>query len=144
MVVRPEGAVKVDVVKRKVIALWLHFFLNRIGSKHPEFLLALLDDLNVSNRHKIIIKSRYIDKLKFKQIPGVKGVNPSTVVTGSPLPFTITINGSTAQLYNKYHLPIYSNRLCPRKRYCGAYVNNGTDAWVVLFNTPDCPQFASA
>lgn len=23
-------------------------------------------------------------------------VNPSTVVTGSPLPFTITINGSTA------------------------------------------------
>lgn len=71
-------------------------------------------------------------------------VNPSTVVTGSPLPFTITINGSTAQLYNKYHLPIYSNRLCPRKRYCGAYVNNGTDAWVVLFNTPDCPQFASA
>lgn len=61
-----------------------------------------------------------------------------------PLPFTITINGSTAQLYNKYHLPIYSNRLCPRKRYCGAYVNNGTDAWVVLFNTPDCPQFASA
>lgn len=75
VVVRPEGAVKVDVVKRKVIALWLHFFLNRIGSKHPEFLLALLDDLNVSNRHKIIIKSRYIDKLKFKQIPGVKGVN---------------------------------------------------------------------
>lgn len=72
---RPERAVKVDVVKRKVIALWLHFFLNRIGSKHPEFLLALLDDLNVSNRHKIIIKSRYIDKLKFKQIPGVKGVN---------------------------------------------------------------------
>lgn len=71
-------------------------------------------------------------------------VNPSTVVTGSPLPFTITINGSTAQLYNKYHLPIYSNRLCPRKRYYGAYVNNGTDAWVVLFNTPDCPQFASA
>lgn len=63
------------MVKRKVIALWLHFFLNRIGSKHPEFLLALLDDLNVSNRHKIIIKSRYIDKLKFKQIPGIKGVN---------------------------------------------------------------------
>ena len=41
-VVQPEGAVKVDVVKRKVIALWLHFFLNRIGSKHPEFLSDLL------------------------------------------------------------------------------------------------------
>lgn len=75
MVVRPEGVVEVDAVKHKIIALWLHFFLKRIGSKHPDFLLALLDDLNVSNRHKIIIKSRYIDKLKFKQIPGIKGVN---------------------------------------------------------------------
>lgn len=60
---QPEGAVKVDVVKRKVIALWLHFFLNRIGSKHPEFLSDLLNDLNISERHKIIIKSRYVDKL---------------------------------------------------------------------------------
>lgn len=73
--VQPEGAVKVDAVKRKIIALWLHFFLNRIGSKHPEFLSDLLNDLNISERHKIIIKSRYIDKLKFKQIPDVKGVN---------------------------------------------------------------------
>lgn len=72
---QPERAVKVDAVKRKIIALWLHFFLNRIGSKHPEFLSDLLNDLNISERHKIIIKSRYVDKLKFKQIPDVKGVN---------------------------------------------------------------------
>lgn len=75
MVARPEGVAEVDAVKHKIIALWLHFFLKRIGSKHPDFLLTLLDDLNVSNRHKIIIKSRYIDKLKFKQIPAVKGIN---------------------------------------------------------------------
>lgn len=70
--------------------------------------------------------------------------NPNTIVTGAPLPFTLTINGSTAQLYNKYHLPIYSNRLCPRKRYKGAYVNDSTNAWVILWDTPDCPQFATA
>ena len=75
MVARPEKGVKVDAVKRKIIAIWLHFFLNRIGSKHPDFLYALLNDLNISERHKIIIKSRYIEKLKFKQIPDVKGFN---------------------------------------------------------------------
>lgn len=69
-------------------------------------------------------------------------VNPETVVTGSPLPYTITINGSTAQLYNKYHLPVYTNRLCTRKVYKGWYVNNGTDAWVELRNTPDCRVYA--
>lgn len=70
--------------------------------------------------------------------------SPNTVVTGEPLPFTLTINGSTAQLYNKYHLPVYSNRLCPRKRYEGAYVNDGTNAWVILWDTPARPQFATA
>lgn len=70
--------------------------------------------------------------------------NPDTVVTGVPLPFTLTINGATAQLYNKYHLPIYSNRLCSRKRYKGAYVTDGTDAWVELFNTPCDPQYATS
>lgn len=69
---------------------------------------------------------------------------PSNVVTGAPLPYTITINGSTAQLYNKYYLPIYTNRLKPRKKYRGAYVNNGTDAWVILFDTPCDPQYATS
>lgn len=62
-------------VKAKIISLWLHFFLQRIGSKHPEFLFALLTDIDASERQKIIMRSRYVDKLKFKQIPDVKGVN---------------------------------------------------------------------
>ena len=32
--------------KRLIISLWLHFFLQRIGSKHPEFLSALLNDID--------------------------------------------------------------------------------------------------
>lgn len=62
-------------VKAKIISLWLHFFLKRIGSKHPEFLSALLTDINASKRQRIIIMSRYVDKLKFKEITGIKGVN---------------------------------------------------------------------
>lgn len=62
-------------VKAKIISLWLHFFLQRIGSKYPDFLSALLIDIDASERQKIIMPSRYVNKLKFKQIPDVKGVN---------------------------------------------------------------------
>lgn len=72
-------------------------------------------------------------------------VNPDTVVTGEPLPFTINVNGTAVPLLNKYALPINTNRLMPRKRYCGAFVEGetATDSYVILFNTPDCAQFAA-
>jgi hypothetical protein len=72
-------------------------------------------------------------------------VNPNTVVTGEPLPFTINVNGTAVPLLNKYALPINTNRLMPRKRYCGAFVEGATaaDSYVILFNTPDCAQFAA-
>lgn len=70
-------------------------------------------------------------------------VNPNTVVTGAPLPYTITVNGTAVSLYNKYYLPVYTNRLRSRKKYYGAYVaTDGGTPYVILFNTPDCPQFA--
>ena len=69
-------------------------------------------------------------------------VNPNTVVTGDPLAYTVTINGEAVPLLNKYSLPINTNRLCTRKRYYGSYVNLGTTAWVILWNTPDCARFA--
>jgi hypothetical protein len=62
---------------------------------------------------------------------------PSTVVTGSPLPFTITVNGVSNPLYDKYGLPIKSDSLCVRRRYFGAYVNDGTNKYVILWNTRD-------
>lgn len=64
-----------EKLKHLIISLWLHFFLQRIGSKHPEFLSALLIDIDATERQRIIVVSRYVDKLKFKQIPDVKGVN---------------------------------------------------------------------
>ena len=62
-------------LKHLIISIWLHFFLQHIGSKHPDFLSALLTDIKATKRQRIIISSRYINKLKFKQIPDVKGVN---------------------------------------------------------------------
>ena len=70
-------------------------------------------------------------------------VNPSTVVTGAPVPYTLTVNSESVALVNKYSLPIYTDRLKTRKKYYGAYVvPSGGDPYVILFNTPDCPCMA--
>lgn len=69
-------------------------------------------------------------------------VCPDSVVTGAPLPYTININGTSVPLLNKYALPIRTNRLRTRKRYFGSYVTSTTGPFVILWNTPDCAQFA--
>lgn len=70
-------------------------------------------------------------------------VNPGTVVTGAPLPYTITINGTAVNLLNRFGLPIYTSRLRTRKVYVGSYVVPTTgDPYVILLDTPTCPQFA--
>lgn len=72
-------------------------------------------------------------------------VNPNTVVTGEPLPYLVTINGTAVSLLNKYSLPIYSDRLHTRKRYYGSYVvPTSGSPYVILWNTPDCARFAKA
>ena len=87
-----------------------------------------------------ITNSTNISSLDYFEL--VLCLNPDTVVTGEPLPYTVTINGTAVPLNNKFGLPIYTNRLCKRKRYIGSYVSEGTTSYVILFNTPDCPQFA--
>lgn len=69
--------------------------------------------------------------------------NPNAVITGDPLPYQINVNGTNVSLLNKYALPIYSDRLKPRKRYYGSYVVPATGSpYVILWNTPDCPAYA--
>lgn len=62
----------------------------------------------------------------------------SDVVTGAPVPVFMTVNGSAANLYDKYHLPMTSDRLKCRFLYKGWYVNDGTNAWVELADFPFC------
>ena len=70
-------------------------------------------------------------------------VNPNTVVTGDPLPYTLTINGATANLVNNIGLPIYTNRLNTRKLYKGRYVVPATGTpYVILLNTPSDIRYA--
>lgn len=89
----------------------------------------------------IITNNTNIGDLAYFEL--VLTVNPNTVVTGTPLPYTLTINGETAKLFNNVGLPIYTNRLNMRKRYYGRYVVPSTgDPYVILLNTPSNIQYA--
>ena len=57
-------------LKREIIALWFsRCYLKRIAKKYPDFFLQMLDDELDSDKGKKIMIARYIDRLKFKQIP---------------------------------------------------------------------------
>ncbi len=104
---------------------------------HKSTSIELCDDqvqINVTN-------STNISDLEFFQL--VLCQNPNTIVTGDPIPFVINVNGENVDLLNKYGLEINSNRLKTRKLYNGRYiVKNNNNKWVILEDTPDCPQFA--
>lgn len=70
-VVKEEVVVVKELVKDKIISLWLHFWLKRVAKKYPDFFMKMLDDIVDSDKGKTIMKSRYIDRLKFKQISGL-------------------------------------------------------------------------
>lgn len=57
-----------ELVKAKIIALWLHIWLKRIARKYPLFFVKILDDLDLSEKQSKIMKYRYINGMKFKQI----------------------------------------------------------------------------
>lgn len=64
-------------------------------------------------------------------------LNPSAVILGAPVDYTLTVNGATAELKNRLGLPISTDHLQSRKRYKGYYVvpETGTP-YVILVNTP--------
>ena len=70
-VVKEEVVVVKELVKDKIISLWLHFWLKRVAKKYPDFFIKMLDDIVDSDKGKTIMKARYIDRLKFKQISGL-------------------------------------------------------------------------
>ena len=59
-----------DRAKASIIALWLHIWLKRIAKRYPEFFNQMLDDVKA----KVIMRARYINRMKFKQIPDVANV----------------------------------------------------------------------
>lgn len=57
--------------KDKIIALWLHIWLKRIAKRYPDFFEQILKDVIDSDKAQTIMRARYIQRLKFKQIPDV-------------------------------------------------------------------------
>ena len=60
-----------ELVRDKIISLCFHFWLKRIAKKYPDFFLKILDDVVDSDKGKLIMKARYMDQCKFKQIPSI-------------------------------------------------------------------------
>lgn len=58
-----------ELVKDKIISLWLHFWLKRIAKKYPDFFMKMMTDICDDDKSKEIMRLRYIYKLKFKSIP---------------------------------------------------------------------------
>lgn len=64
-------------------------------------------------------------------------INPNTVITGAPVDYTITVNGTAVALKNRFGLPISTDRLKMRRLYEGCYVVPATGApYVILLDTP--------
>lgn len=57
-----------ECLRDKIISLWLHLWLKRVARKYPMFFIQMLEDVVDSDKGKTIMKARYIERLKFKQI----------------------------------------------------------------------------
>lgn len=70
-------------------------------------------------------------------------LNPNNFITGSPVPYQITINGANVPVWDVWGYPIKTNRLCPRTRYKGKYVSGtGITTHITLANV--CCTIADA
>lgn len=64
-------------------------------------------------------------------------VNPDSVITGAPVNYTITINGTVATLLNRFGLPISTDHLETRRVYHGRYIiPTSGEPYVILLDTP--------
>lgn len=64
-------------------------------------------------------------------------INPNTVITGTPVDYSITVNGANIALKNRLGLPISTDRLRRRRLYEGRYVVPSTGGpYVILLDTP--------
>lgn len=53
-------------------------------------------------------------------------INPDDVITGAPVAYTITINGTAVPIVDVWGYPITTDRLCTRTLYKGRYVEGDT------------------
>ena len=62
-------------------------------------------------------------------------LNPNNIITGAPVPYQITVNGTNVPVWDVWGYPIKTDRLCPRKPYYGKYVTGtGITTHITLGN----------
>ena len=62
---------------------------------------------------------------------------PDSVITGVPVAYTVTINGTAVPIIDKWGYPITSDRLRTRTLYKGRYVTVAGASHVTLLNVCD-------
>lgn len=62
---------------------------------------------------------------------------PDSVITGVPVAYTVTINGTAVPVVDKWGYPITSDRLRTRTLYKGRYIVASDGAHVTLLNVCD-------
>ena len=102
--------------------------LHRGTSLTPEGVLTVTNPNNISN---------------FEDFNLVICLCPNNIITGSPVPYQITINGDDIPVRDIWGYPINTNRLSPRKVYRGKYVSGtGITTHITLVNV--CCTIADA
>ena len=62
---------------------------------------------------------------------------PDSVITSTPVAYTVTINGTDVPIIDKWGYPITTDRLRTRTLYKGRYIVTATGAHVTLLNVCD-------
>lgn len=61
---------------------------------------------------------------------------PNSVITGVPVAYTVTINGTAIPIVDMWGYPVMSDRLRTRKVYKGRYIVTSAGAHITLTNVP--------
>lgn len=62
---------------------------------------------------------------------------PNTVVTGTPVPYTVTVNGTNIPVVDRWGYPIKTDRLRTRTLYKGRYITVASSSHITLLNVCD-------
>lgn len=63
-------------------------------------------------------------------------INPDSVITGVPVAYTVTVNGTAIPVVDIWGYPVMTDRLRTRKVYKGRYIVSASESHITLTNVP--------
>lgn len=61
---------------------------------------------------------------------------PNSVITGVPVAYTVTVNGTAIPVVDIWGYPVMTDRLRTRKVYKGRYIVSASESHITLTNVP--------